>query len=272
MNQRQWRLICDEPAIGRWNMAVDEAILDAVGAGDQPPTLRLYAWQPACLSLGIGQSASDSVEAEIHARGWDIVRRPTGGRAILHIDELTYSLALPPHHSLTMLSIVDSYRQISRALMHALQILGAAPVSQRRDSEAAKRPGPVCFETPSHYEITVGGRKLVGSAQMRRKSGLLQHGTLPLFGDVARICEVLAYDSQDELEEGKASVRNRATTLLDVLGRDVTWAEAASAVTTGFCTIFDVDIAEGTLSEAEIEHARILEHEKYGAAQHIFAR
>src|SRR6185295_13063235 len=97
--------------------------------------------------------------------------------------------------------------------------------------------GAVCFETPSHYEITVEGRKLIGSAQVRRKDhngGVLQHGTLPLHGDIARICDGLVYPSADERESAKTQVRDRALTLEDALGFRVTWEDAAAAVVQGF--------------------------------------
>jgi lipoate-protein ligase A len=272
LNHRQWRFICDEPAFGRWNMAVDEAILNAVGSGTEPPTLRLYGWEPACLSLGVSQAVSDVDGASVAAQRWDIVRRPTGGRAILHTDELTYSLSVPADHELAKLDIIGSYRKISTALMIALERLGANPKSERRTEPAIKKPNAVCFETPSHYEITSGGRKLVGSAQMRRKAGLLQHGTLPLFGDVARICDALSYDSEDERETAKITVRQRAATLAAVLGRLVTWDEAAAAVADGFRTAFDIELTESTLSVYELEDAASLEAAKYGTADHIYAR
>jgi lipoate-protein ligase A len=91
-----WRLLVTPPARGAWNMAVDEAILEAVGRGASLPTLRLYAWEPACLSLGYAQPIGDVDQPRLRARGWDLVRRPTGGRAVLHTDELTYSVIAPP--------------------------------------------------------------------------------------------------------------------------------------------------------------------------------
>ena len=90
-----WRLIIDSPAHGAWNMAVDEAILEQTGRGESPPTLRLYDWQPACLSLGYAQPFADVDVDRLKERGWELVRRPTGGRAILHVDELTYSVSAP---------------------------------------------------------------------------------------------------------------------------------------------------------------------------------
>src|SRR5260221_10544445 len=106
----RWRLIVDSPCDGPTNMAIDEAILEAVGKGDAPPTLRLFAWEPACLSLGYAQPVADIARDRLAGNGWDLVRRMTGGRAILHTDELTYSVTLPQDHPLVAGTILDSYR------------------------------------------------------------------------------------------------------------------------------------------------------------------
>lgn len=262
---RQWRLIYDEPASGMRNMAVDEAILDAVARGDQPPTLRLYAWDPACLSLGIGQRMTDADPGRILLQGWNIVRRPTGGRAILHIDELTYSVTVASGHPWAALDIISSYRQISAALMRAVESLGADPHAERRSDASPAKPGPVCFEVPSHYEITVDGRKLIGSAQVRRRQGLLQHGSLPLTGDLARICDALAYPDDDARDAARDQVRGRAVTLSEALGREVSWRQAADAVTAAFASAFDISFIPSVISRDERALADTLEHSKYAS-------
>lgn len=260
---RQWRLIHDKATLGAHNMAVDEAIMRAVARHDQPPTLRLYAWQPPCLSLGYGQRAGDVDWSTLAAHGYDCVRRTTGGRAILHTDELTYSIALPIDHPLALHDVMESYREISRALLAALQGLGAQPRSERM-VEGVKATDAVCFETPSHYEITVNGKKLIGSAQARRGGGLLQHGTLPLTGDIARICDVLTYDSGDARESAKTHVRQRATTLHEALGAETTWQAAADSVVDGFTATFDIDFIDGALSDDELGEAERLLRDTYG--------
>lgn len=260
---RQWRLICDYPTTGAENMAVDEAILRAVASGAQPPTLRLFAWEPACLSLGYGQKASDIDKAALDGHGWHVVRRITGGRAILHTDELTYSVCLPGDHPLGQGDVIESYRQISKALMVALWQLGAQPAADPL-TQRIDHVDPVCFETPSHYEITVGGRKLVGSAQARKHGGVLQHGTLPLTGDIARICDVLVYPDEETRASAKAHVRTRAATLEDVLKREVAWETAATAVADGFRGVFDLELAEETLSAEERATADDLTRATYG--------
>ena len=119
MENTIWRVMLTPPAPGPWNMALDEAILEGVGKKEVLPTLRLYAWQPACLSLGYAQSAKDVDQDQLHTCGWDLVRRPTGGRAILHTDELTYSVIAPLHEPRVYGNILESYRHLSMALLSA---------------------------------------------------------------------------------------------------------------------------------------------------------
>lgn len=248
-------------------MAVDEAILDSVAARHALPTLRLYGWSPACLSLGYGQSESDVDFDRLNLFGWDVVRRPTGGKAILHVDELTYSLALPSGvggHPVAAGGIIESYLRISRALVAALEGLGLRPQSERQQ-DGIKADGAVCFEVPSHYEITAGGRKLIGSAQTRRKDGLLQHGTLPLYGDIARICDGLAYPDETARDHAKTTVRSRAITLADALGRPVDWDTAADALAWGFETAFGVSFEIGDLTEEEEQRAEHLATARYAS-------
>ena len=254
---RQWRLIYDQPMAGVLNMAVDEAILKA---GNPVPTLRLYRWSPPCLSIGYGQGAGDVDFERAAAHGWDVVRRPTGGKAILHIDDLTYSVILPESHPIAVGGIIESYRRISTALMAGLEALGAVTGAERK-AEGAPDAAAVCFEVPSHYEVTCDGRKLIGSAQMRRRGWVLQHGSLPLVGDLARICDGLVYPDALGREQARAQVRARAITLSEALRRDqVSWAIAARAITLGFARAFDVDFGGGpvALSEAEMAMAHDL--------------
>src|SRR5689334_4189220 len=223
----QWRIIIDPAYDGATNMAIDEAILEAVGSGDAPPTLRLYRWEPACLSLGYAQPASDADVERLADHGWHLVRRMTGGRAILHTDELTYSVALPLDHPLIRGTIPDSYRRISAALMVALKDIGLEANADKRVKTHAAAVGPVCFEIPSDYEITAVGKKLVGSAQVRKHNGALQHGSLPLIGDVSRICQALVFADETTRQVASERVLERAITLETALGYKVTEDAAA---------------------------------------------
>ena len=268
VSSEPWRLIVTPGGDGAWNMALDQAILEQVGARYSPPTLRFFSWNPACLSLGQAQRASDADLDRLRERGWTIVRRPTGGRAILHTDELTYSVSFPAGHGVVAGDIVTSYRRISAALLAALEALGLAAQADRRTERVAEHAkGPVCFEVPSDYEITADGCKLIGSAQVRKFDGVLQHGSLPLHGDLGRICDALAFPDEAARASARARVIQRATTLERVLGRVVPFEEAAQAVRDAFARTFGVAISPATdPTPAEQDRAAALVAAQYGAA------
>lgn len=259
-----WRLILHGAQDGATNMAIDEAILSAVIEGSSPPTLRFYAWSPPCLSLGRNQPLAEVDLAACRAHGVDVVRRPTGGRAILHTDELTYSVTLLQSDPRATGDVVDSYRRLSEGLMAGLLSLGVGAAQVTGQHNAGLPPTPVCFEMPSKYEIAVGGRKLVGSAQWRARGGVLQHGSLPLHGDLARIVDYLQFDD-DRRPAQRHLVRARALTLAEALGRVLTFDEAAQAMTEGFARALRLNLVQGHLTEREQSHAAELRRERYGA-------
>jgi lipoate-protein ligase A len=260
-----WRLLISPPASGAWNMAVDEAILEAIGGEKVLPTLRLYAWVPPCLSLGYAQPIEDVDLTALHERGWDIVRRPTGGRAILHTDELTYSVIGPLNEPRLAGSLLKSYQVLSSALLDALHRLGT---QAQASPEAAGLPGapnqgPVCFEVPSNYEITVDGKKLVGSAQARRKEGVLQHGSLPLHGDLGRITQVLKFSDEQARQTAAERIWQRATTVERALGRRVEWQSAAQAFREAYEHTLNLELLPSPLTQGETQAAERLVQEKY---------
>lgn len=257
-----WRLLSDPPAEGAWNMAVDEAILEAVEKKQSPPTLRLYAWKPACLSLGRSQPVAEADLPALQSRGWQIVRRPTGGRAILHTDELTYALIAPADNPLVAGGVLESYQRIAQALIRTLTQL-QVPVEIAQAHKPDKNAPPVCFEVPSSYEITVNGKKLIGSAQARRPEAVLQHGSLPLYGDLTRITLTLAFANEETRQQAAQRLQQKATTLEAALGRRVSWQTAAESLISAFAQSFDLSFEAGQLTPAETQRARALVQEKY---------
>jgi lipoate-protein ligase A len=246
-------------------MAVDEAILQNLALEKNITTLRLYGWQPACLSLGYAQPSGDINLSKLDQLGWNIVRRPTGGRAILHKDELTYSVIASASDKRLQGSILESYKYISKALLMALNQLGAsaqtAVINKTTDDQSTHNP--VCFEVPSDYEITVNGKKLIGSAQARRKEGILQHGSLPLSGDITDILDVLSNLSNKEKNEASQRLSKRATSLESVMNREISWEEAAQEFIIAFQEVLKLELEPGELSRSEIERATELENNKY---------
>src|SRR5213080_2969774 len=255
-----WRLLLDPPAEGAWNMAVDEVLLDGIAAGSAPPTLRFYTWTPACLSLGYFQPFSVVNVEGCRGLGIDIVRRPTGGRAILHDRELTYSVALPASVLGHDAGILPSYRRLSLALQAGLARLGIE-VSLAPESEAPSRAGqgPVCFDRPSAHEILLRGRKVVGSAQVRRAGALLQHGSIVIEPLLATLIACLKPDDDPKtaagrLDDGVAGLAEVGNFEPGSIG----WALAGA-----FAGEFDVQLEQGCLTEAEAGAAALLEKSKY---------
>ena len=254
-----WRLLNTGFCDGATNMAVDEAILRGVVEGSSPPTLRFFAWQPACLSLGQAQPVADVDFDACRSLGVDVVRRPTGGRAILHVDELTYSVAAREDEPRVQGGIVESYRRLSEGLLAGLLRIGVPVRQVERPDGHDRDQGPVCFEVPSNYEIVVDGHKLIGSAQVRKNGAILQHGSLPLVGDIARICDVLA------AQPDRDRVRARAITVERTIGRQVTFDAAARAMAEGFASALNLRLEPGELTGPERTRAEELRREKYAS-------
>lgn len=246
-------------------MAVDEAILESTGQGISPPTLRLYAWDPPCFSLGYAQSASEIDQPRLSQLGWQFVRRPTGGRAVLHTDELTYAVIGPATEPRLAGSLMDCYQRLAQALLKALQIL-RIPASIKYAENSNPGPdltNPVCFEVPSQYEITVNEMKLIGSAQARRKDAILQHGSLPLYGDQTRILQVLSFQEDSQRQFAMSHLRSRATTAERILGYRLDWETASRAFEKAFAEVLNLTFYRGGLSPTESARAYELYKTKY---------
>lgn len=230
-------------------MAVDEALMESVRAG-AAPALRVYAWEPACLTLGRNQPAAGLYNAErIQACGADIVRRPTGGRAVLHEAELTYSVVMPDR---MLGSARRAYHALNLALARALARLGASVVVSPVDpTRATPVPSTApCFAEPVSGELLAGGRKLIGSAQTCVDGILLQHGSIPLrAGRVGIALE----------KEGLVALGDPAH-LERVIGAPVTFDELAEAIraawSEGMGPCEDADLSPGELSSARRREER----------------
>ncbi|MGC9395745.1 MAG: lipoate--protein ligase family protein [Anaerolineae bacterium] len=259
-----WRLIREShPKDGALNMATDEALLREVAARRSPPTLRLYAWSPPAMTLGRGQPFADADVAALTANGITLLRRGTGGTAVLHENELSYTVTVTDDEPRVTGGIVESYRGLSVALLYALEKIGlrnaeaSAHAENRRPRSPDETRSPVCFELPSDYEITVGARKLFGSAQMRIRDGILQHGTLPLSGDIARISAYLTAHPPAE------RIRAHAITLREALSRKITWHDVADLLVEGFSATLNLTLIPAPLLPAERRLIDQLMIEKY---------
>lgn len=258
-----WRLLRVQTHDGASNMAIDEAIADAVRAGDVLPTLRFYQWGPSCLSLGRMQSAESVDVARCHEQGWDIVRRSSGGRAVLHIDELTYSIAAPEDEPRMAGGIMPSYRRLSEALLAGMERAGIYADQSDTRVGSNKNKGPICFDLPGAYEITHRGRKLVGSAQKRSRGVVLQHGAIPLQGDIARIVDGLMMDEALR-EQERVRMRELATTVSAELGTALSLPAFERHLVGGFAAALNVKFVASGLTDQEQDAAAQIRSEKYG--------
>jgi lipoate-protein ligase A len=231
-----WRFLDTGSAAGEYNMAFDAAM--ARGGGYPLPTLRVFRWQPFCISLGFHQNAEEVNLPKCEAEGLDVVRRPTAGRAILHAQELTYSVVIPAAHAWYQMLPLDLYRRLSEAIAAGLQLLGVniefAPGERLHQEGKPLRLS--CFASTARNEITAHGKKVVGSAQRRFREGVLQHGSILL---------------QDEHER----LQQRTTTLAGELSRFVTFDQAAHALRTGFENVLDIAWSDDEISSVEKELA-----------------
>ena len=213
-----WHLWVDDvPRPGFLNMAIDEALLRLAEA-DGVGLIRLYRWAPACLSFGRHEPARRRYRRDrIAERGLDVVRRPTGGRAVWHDAELTYAVAAPVTSFGTL---AETYVEIHRTLGCALAELGLAPVLAPAPERAATLDAGACFATPAGGEVLVGSRKVVGSAQLRARTAFLQHGSVLLDGDQSLVADV-------SLNPG---VRGAEGSLASLLGRRISFLELAESI------------------------------------------
>ncbi len=266
-----WRLLRSEPCRGAGNMAIDEAIFRARADGVAPPTLRLYAWQPPAVSLGRFQDLDDRIDlAAIRARGYELVRRPTGGRAILHADEITYSVVVREGDIRGGDALMTSYREISRGIEAGLGLLGVQAVmggqgdgrTDRRDSLPT-----ICFATAARCDLVAGGRKVVGSAQTRSRGTILQHGSIPLTINLDDLLAVLPGRRNEDAEQRRKKLSRAACGVAELVGRPVGFGEVAAAICLGFQASLGVELAEGDLTPAEEVWAEELTATKYGTAE-----
>lgn len=249
-----WRLIIDPDLPGALNMARDMAILEMVSAGEAPSTLRLYGWNPPCLTIGKHQRL-DAVDLDFcRAEGIDVVRRPTGGRALLHHLELTYSVIAPLGTPPLPTALQDAYRLICGGLVNTCRSLGidaeltGTEVNLRLPNPTSTIP---CFKAPAEGEVVVAGRKIIGSAMRAHAGCILQHGAILLDWDGRPQAGAMGL-ADDSL------LRSSVTTLTAELGRCVSRTEVESTIVDSIAQGLSVTMTDGRLGSGEIDRERAL--------------
>ncbi|KIL38460.1 octanoyltransferase [Gordoniibacillus kamchatkensis] len=271
-----WRFIHTGNRSPAENMAIDEAVLTAHSEGLVPPTVRFYGWAPATLSIGYFQKATELDFEAIAAEGVGFVRRPTGGRAVLHDAELTYSIIVAESYPGIPANVTEAYRVLSEGLLLGFRGLGLdarmVQLASEEDKQAYASPGSAaCFDSPSWYELVVEGRKVAGSAQTRHKGVVLQHGSILLDMDTDRLFRLLRFSSDKVAERMKRSFSQKAVAINDVmraLGRsEIGLPAAENAFRAGIAAALGVTLQDGALTPREEALAAELVASKYGTEE-----
>lgn len=261
MNDAQskiWRLISDPPRSGAENMAIDEWLLRHLNEHVRPQTVvRFYEWKRPTLSLGQHQKVEQAADVEFcRDHQIDIVYRPTGGRAVLHDRELTYAVISNDQETFASSSILGTYQRLATALCRGLRRIGVNAVLADAPTHALETPvNPIlvkhpCFNSPSRYELMVGQRKLIGSAQKRLQRSFLQHGSLLLDCDVT----LLAGATRSE----EKVLRGKITTLQSILGHPVNRQDVETTLIEGLSEEFSIQFVNQPLTEEELESMTIV--------------
>ena len=264
-----WRFLNNAFGNAFSNMATDEQLVHSVAGGKTPPTVRVYGWKPAAVSFGYAQKIAKEVDLEEAAKqGIDIVRRPTGGRAILHWNELTYSVICPANHPIIGGNISSVYRSISECLVAGLTTVG---VDAKLESKRSRVPSPrgkyvtsPCFSSTSQYEITLRGKKLVGSAQRRMGKMILQHGSLLIGPEHKQVIALMA-PGHERLKTAYAKQLESKTISLEEAGHTgICFEKLAVGIRKGFSDVLGIELSETPLTPEERAGIDGLITNKYG--------
>jgi lipoyl(octanoyl) transferase len=261
----RWRFMDTGPSSGRHNMAVDLAMARTAAQHSYCSTLRIYAWQPAAISLGFHQSLNDIDIPLCRSRGIDVVYRPTGGRAVLHSNELTYAVVLSPSSRFFKTEIMAVYEQLSRAILAGLSFL-QVPADFDRSERTPQNfsrgeLSSLCYASAIQHEIGVGGRKLIGSAQRRFETAILQHGSILIGPEHADLAFYLN-QGDDTWRSAVHRYMTRHTVCLNELApKPILYDELSRALRIGFSQALEIDWTDETLSENERQQVEQLERD-----------
>ncbi|NMH68651.1 lipoate--protein ligase family protein [Bacillus sp. RO3] len=278
MKKETWRFIDSGNCSPSYNMALDEALLDWHSEGKIPPTIRFYGWDPATLSIGYFQKVEKEINMDaVKEHGLGFVRRPTGGRGVLHEHELTYSVIVSEEHPEMPKTVTEAYRVISEGILKGFQGLGLdayfAVPKTAEEREGLKNPrSAVCFDAPSWYELVVEGRKVAGSAQTRQKGVILQHGSILLDLDEHKLFSLFNYPSDRVKERMQRAFKNKAVAMNEISSQTVTMDMAKEAFKKGFEEGLNIDLEPYELSGEETQYVVSLAKTRYESDEWNFKR
>jgi len=250
-----WRWIDTGFETGAMQMAIDWVLLDEVQRTGIP-VMRIYRWDPFCISMGHNQALSHIDLDRCRAGNIHVVRRPTGGRAVFHAREVTYSVMVPGSSPYARESVQEFYMRVSRGLANGMQALGVPAALEKRGLDLRKHYkksalAASCFSAAARYEVVVEGRKLIGSAQRRIRGGLLQHGSILTGDEHLNLPWYLNSGSDDERREMRRQIDELTISAGSYLGRDVSYQEAGGAVQQGVAREMGIEFVHQPLSSDE---------------------
>ncbi|MBE3569755.1 MAG: lipoate--protein ligase family protein [Bacillales bacterium] len=273
-----WKFIDSGKCSPSFNMALDEALLDWHSKGEIPPVIRFYGWDPPTLSIGYFQKAEKEIDLEaVKKHGLGFVRRPTGGRGVLHEHELTYSVIVTEEHPRMPKTVTEAYRVISKGILKGFQYLGldayfAIPHTEEEKNKLKDPRSSVCFDAPSWYELVVEGRKVAGSAQTRQKGVILQHGSILLDLDEEKLFSLFRYPSERVKERMMKLFKNKAVAINEISSKPITIEMAKEAFKKGFEDGLNIQLEPYELTEREKIFVEKLAIEKYESDEWNFRR
>jgi lipoate-protein ligase A len=259
MNKTKWRFLYTGKNDAFFNMALDEALLTLCQEKGAPPVLRIYQWESKAVSIGYSQKIEKTVDLKkCKEMSVDVVRRITGGRAVLHGNDLTYSIcAAKDYFDLLGESVNETYKKISLAFLKSLKLLNIegewqekSPGEDWLNSPEFSKP---CFSSSIRYEIKVAGKKLMGSAQRRFQNGFIQQGSIPLNNKNIDLIDLLPAKGDDKKEKIKMELKKRSVSIQGFLKKDLNLNEIISAVRSGFGSFFSCNLVADETTSEELE-------------------
>lgn len=269
MKFQEWLFIDSGKASASFNMALDEALLNWHSEGLIPPVIRFYGWEPAALSIGYFQKAEKEIDLEaVKKLGIGFVRRPTGGRGVLHEHELTYSIIVSEAYPDMPETVTEAYRVLSEGLLEGFRNLGldayfSIPESDNEKADLKKPKSAVCFDAPSWYEMVVEGKKVAGSAQTRQKGVILQHGAILIDLDAEKLLSVFKFKDEASKERMRNKIPEKAVAINSLLEKGVTAEECVPAFKAGFEKALAIQLTPYQLSEKQLAEVREIEEKRY---------
>jgi len=260
-----WGLLDSGHCDAATNMAIDEALLTWHSEGKIPPTIRFYGWEKPSLSVGQFQKSDKTIDfSGVEKYHCDFVRRLTGGSAVLHDDELTYSIIVSENHPKIPTTVNKAYYILSQGLLEGYRMLGIdASLAEPKQSRSSR--SAVCFETSAIYEMMVDGKKISGNAQTRMKGVLLQHGSIPLSFNAEMLFDLFYFSNDNIRNKQRLKFIDKAISINDIMNTKQTYETILPAFLKGFQNSLHIKTEEMTLDKAQWDFIKYLRETKYAS-------